>query len=289
MAKQGEHQPTGFLLRHKLLFGMLGAGGLILVGVAGGVALLLSGAFSTAATTPHSRLTHRILDAGLRYSVSSYAEEIESPALADGARIERGAACFATHCAQCHGAPGIAPHAFALGMMPIPSNLVQSARDWPANELYYVTKKGVRMTGMPAWEFRLSDADLWSVVAFVQVLPGLDRAEYLALARETSSVQCGSDDAGTNTESPAKVLLLQYGCHSCHQIEGIVGPKSYTGPTLVGWPTRRYIAGSLPNTPENLARWVAGPQRIVPQTLMPDLGVPEEHARVMADYLLARE
>ena len=290
MAKRGKHQAPGFLLRHKLLFGILGAGLLVLMGVVGGIAILLSGAISTAATTPHSRLTHRILETGLRYSIGSSAEGIEVPSLTDAATIERGAACFSTHCAQCHGAPGIAPHAYALGMMPIPSNLAQSARDWSPNELYYVTRNGVRMTGMPAWEFRLSDTDLWSVVAFVHALPTLDRNEYLALAQETSSRQCaGEPDFDMPTRASAKVLLLQYACHSCHQIEGIVGPKSYAGPTLLDWPNRRYIAGTVPNTPENLVRWVVDPQRIAPQTLMPDLGVPEEHARVMADYLLTQE
>jgi mono/diheme cytochrome c family protein len=288
MAKRGNHRTTGFLLQHKLLFGMLGAGLLVFVGVAGGIALLLSGAFSTAATTPHSRLTHRILDAGLRYSVSSYAEEIEPPPITEATMVERGAACFSQHCAQCHGAPGIAPHAFALGMMPVPSNLVQSARDWPPNELYYVTKKGVRMTGMPAWEFRLSDEDLWSVVAFVHALPGLDRAGYLALTQEAASQPCATD-TNERTDASPKVLLLQYGCHSCHQIEGIVGPKSHAGPTLIDWEKRRYIAGTLPNTKDNLVRWVVDPQRIVPQSLMPDLGVSEMHARVIAGYLLAQE
>jgi len=289
MAERGRHQAPGYLLRHKLLFGILGAGFLIFAGIAGGIALLLSGAFSTAATTSHSRLTHRVLDAGLRYSVSSYAEDIAIPPLEDESMIGRGAACFAEHCAQCHGAPGIAPHAHALGMMPVPSNLVQAARDWRPNELYYLTKKGVRMTGMPAWEFRLSNDDLWSVVAFVRELPNLDRAGYQSLVQEASTLQCRSTAGGTSDETSPEVLLLQYGCHSCHQIEGVVGPKSYAGPTLIGWPQRRYIAGTLPNTTENLVRWVVDPQLIAPQTLMPDLGVPEAHARVMADYLLARE
>jgi mono/diheme cytochrome c family protein len=290
MAKQVNRQTTGFLLQHKLLFGMLGAGLLIFIGVVGGIAILLSGAFNTAATTPHSRLTHRILETGLRYSVSSYAENIDVPLLRDEAMIKRGAVCFSTYCAQCHGAPGIAPHAYALGMMPVPSNLVQSARDWPPNQLYYVTKKGVRMTGMPAWEFRLSNEDLWSVVAFVHALPTLNRTEYLALTSEAPLHQCaGATDFDSAAEVSAKVLLLQYGCHSCHQIEGIVGPKSYAGPTLIDWPRRHYIAGTLPNTPENLVRWVVDPPRVVPQTLMPDLGVPEKHARIIADYLLAQE
>ena len=45
-------------------------------------------------------------------------------------------------------------------------------REWPAEWLYHVTKKGVRMTGMPAWEYRLADASLWSTVAFLKAKLG---------------------------------------------------------------------------------------------------------------------
>jgi len=34
--------------------------------------------------------------------------------------------------------------------------------------LFWVTKHGVRMTGMPAWDGVISDADIWRVVAFIK-------------------------------------------------------------------------------------------------------------------------
>ncbi|HEY8470224.1 MAG TPA: c-type cytochrome [Longimicrobiales bacterium] len=80
-------------------------------------------------------------------------------------------------------------------------------------------------------------------------------------------------------------LLAAYGCGACHAIPGVKGADALVGPPLTGWAERRYIAGSLVNTPENLMRWIMTPQAIEPGTAMPDLGVDEAAARDMAAYL----
>jgi cytochrome c1 len=49
--------------------------------------------------------------------------------------------------------------------------------------------------------------------------------------------------------------------------------------------TRRYIAGRLPNTPNNLIGWLQSPQSIEPGSVMPNLGVTQRDARDMAAYL----
>ena len=284
------------MLRHKLLFGVLGACAILLLGILAGVAILLSGAFSTAATEQHSAFTHWLLDTGLRYSVNANSGEIVAPALTGAAMIDRGRSCFRAHCVHCHGAPALSREPHGLGMMPIPNDLTESARDWPPAWLYYVTAKGVRMTGMPAWEFRLSDADLWATVAFLKQLPALSRVEYVGLAPLPPQTYCRSDDVATARRTEAydedkrgEIVLRQYACHACHQIEGVVGPDTNVGPALVDWRTRRYIAGTLPNTPENLARWIVDPPGVSPGTLMPDLDVSEAHAREMADFLFAQD
>ena len=284
------------MLRHKLLFGVLGACAILLLGIIVGIAILLSGAFSTAATQQHAAFTHWLLDAGLRYSLDANADDIEVPDLTGAAMIERGRTCFRAHCVHCHGAPSLAREPHGLGMMPIPNDLTETARDWPGAWLYYVTAKGVRMTGMPAWEFRLSDADLWSTVAFLKTLPNQSRAEYQRLTPLSPRTDCASEDAVTARAATAydqhergEIVLRQYACHACHRIEGVVGPRTHVGPPLEDWRNRRYIAGTLPNTPENLVRWIVDPATVSPETLMPDLGVPEAHARVMADYLFAEE
>jgi mono/diheme cytochrome c family protein len=289
-------QSPRFMIRHKLLFGVLGACVILGLGILAGIAILLSGVFSTAATEQHSAFTYWLLDTGLRYSLDAASDGIEAPALSGASMIERGRSCFRVHCVHCHGAPAVAREPPGLGMMPIPNDLTQASRDWPPAWLYYVTAKGVRMTGMPAWEFRLSDADLWATVAFLKAMPTLSRAQYRDLGALPPGSACRSDEAslagrveGYEADERGKVVLRQYACHACHRIEGVVGPGAQAGPALTDWPTRRYIGGTLPNTRENLVRWIMDPAAVSPGTLMPDLGVTEAHAREMADFLFRQE
>jgi mono/diheme cytochrome c family protein len=258
---------------------------MVLGAVIGGT-VLLSGAMSTDATRQHFRLTHRVLDLGLEFSVRAATADVSAPPLDHPGMRRQGAACYREHCVACHGAPGVAPDSFALGMLPVPASLAHTAEVHPPEWLYHVTRKGVRMTGMPAWEYRLSDASLWSVVAFLEVLPELDVEEYRAFMQTATGTNCESRASLPPRTEGADVLLRQYGCHSCHRIEGVVGPRVDTGPPLIDWPKRAYIAGVLPNTKENLGRWIMDPAAISPQTLMPDLGVAPEHARAMAEFLL---
>ena len=44
------------------------------------------------------------------------------------------------------------------------------------------------------------------------------------------------------------------------------------GPPLIYFSRRTMIAGELPNTQENLVRWVEHPRQVEPKTAMPDLG-----------------
>jgi mono/diheme cytochrome c family protein len=275
----GKHRRHLFMLS-------LGAGGLIVLGAIVGMTLLLSGALSTDATKQHFLLTHRVLDLGLEYSVHAAADEVTAPVLDDPELRAAGAACYREHCVICHGGPGVAPRPFALGMLPVPTNLAHSAASHPPEWLYHVTRKGVRMTGMPAWEYRLSDRSLWAVVAFLEELPALDVRRYRAVMAATADAACEASTTIPARTEGADVLLRQYACHSCHRMEGVVGPVVDAGPPLIDWAERAYIAGILPNTRENLARWIMDPSAVSPRTLMPNLGVAPEHARAMAEFLL---
>lgn len=80
-------------------------------------------------------------------------------------------------------------------------------------------------------------------------------------------------------------LIEYYGCGSCHQIGGIDTANGQVGPRLTDYQSSRYIAGNLPNTPANTARWIEHPQRYQPGTIMPDLGVTPSQAADIAAYL----
>jgi cytochrome c1 len=80
-------------------------------------------------------------------------------------------------------------------------------------------------------------------------------------------------------------LIASYGCGSCHTIPGVPGANSKAGPPLKCFYQRTYIAGRLSNTKENLMQWIQHPQQIDPGNAMPDLGVSEQEASDIADYL----
>lgn len=79
--------------------------------------------------------------------------------------------------------------------------------------------------------------------------------------------------------------IESYGCGSCHTIPGIDSAEGTVGPPLSFWADRAYIAGNLPNNPDNLVRWIQNPQEVEPGTAMPVLGVTEAEARDIAAYL----
>ena len=80
--------------------------------------------------------------------------------------------------------------------------------------------------------------------------------------------------------------MQQYACTTCHTIPGMVGAAAHVGPPLSGLGDRKFLGGRLPNSPENLVKWIRHPREVSPQSLMPDLGVTEQDARDMAAYLL---
>ncbi len=79
--------------------------------------------------------------------------------------------------------------------------------------------------------------------------------------------------------------LLGYGCNSCHEIPGVSGTTATVGPPLGEFARRRFVAGELENTPDNLIKWIMNPQSVEPGSAMPNLGVNEATARDMAAYL----
>jgi cytochrome c len=85
--------------------------------------------------------------------------------------------------------------------------------------------------------------------------------------------------------SRGKTWIVAAGCGSCHAINGISGANGMVGPPLAGLLKRRVIAGRLPNSPKNLARWIAHPQQVDPGNVMPDMGLSHEQASDIALYL----
>lgn len=80
-------------------------------------------------------------------------------------------------------------------------------------------------------------------------------------------------------------VIRRYGCESCHSIPGVVGARGQVGPPLDNIASRSYLAGRLPNSPDNMIRWIRDPQSVEPGTLMPEMGVTEQDGKDIAAYL----
>lgn len=266
-----------------------GAGATLLLALGIGAVALYSGIYDVAAARGHTALVYRVLETGMRESVRHHSAPLSAPLDLDEERLlEDGAVCFHQHCVQCHGAPGEAPAPFALGLTPAASNLAHTAREWKPAEIYWVVRNGIKMAGMPAWLYRMSEEDLWAVTAFVMTLPALSPQQYREFAASLpgSPGQFRQPLSARPDVARGRAAIDEYACVTCHEIPGIVGAQAPVGPPLGNFGRRRTIAGLLPNTHENLVRWLRAPQSVDPQSAMPDLGVTEQHAHDMAAYLL---
>lgn len=80
-------------------------------------------------------------------------------------------------------------------------------------------------------------------------------------------------------------IVHDRGCTACHVIPGLPGPYGRVGPRLAELDRRAYIAGTLPNRPGTLVRWLRDPPALDPTTAMPSLGLTEQEARDVAAFL----
>jgi mono/diheme cytochrome c family protein len=251
-------------------------------------ALFWFGVYDISATDQHRAPTYWLLDQGMRRAVIQRAKRIPVPPLDDAGKIAHGAGRYRELCVQCHGGPGVAPEAFALGLLPAPANLAHTARTWRPAELFWTISQGIKMTGMPAWAFRIDDEEIWAIVAFLRVMPTLTSDEYRRMAESTAPPASDRAAAGIARAPDAqrgRTAIHQYACVTCHVIPGIVGSNAPVGPPLTGVGSRPFIAGVLPNSPETMIQWLRSPQSISPNNAMPDLGVTEQDAADIAAYL----
>ena len=82
-----------------------------------------------------------------------------------------------------------------------------------------------------------------------------------------------------------RTLIREYGCGACHTVPGVRSATGLVGPPLNGIADRTYLAGQLPNTPDNMRRWIREPQNVEAGTAMPNMHVSEKDARDMAAFL----
>jgi cytochrome c oxidase subunit II len=95
--------------------------------------------------------------------------------------------------------------------------------------------------------------------------------------------QPAAEDANVDAGRSA---FLSQSCVNCHRVRGSAAQGTYA-PDLTHLMSRQTLAsGMIPNTPENLRRWVADPQTIKPGCLMPAFGLSDSECDKIVSYLL---
>lgn len=82
-----------------------------------------------------------------------------------------------------------------------------------------------------------------------------------------------------------RALIADYGCGSCHFVDGVTGADGLVAPPLENFANRTLFAGTFPNVPRFMVPWLMDPPDLKPETAMPNLGVTETEARDIASYL----
>lgn len=83
-----------------------------------------------------------------------------------------------------------------------------------------------------------------------------------------------------------KAAIERAGCAACHTIPGVDWPKGRLGPSLEAMDDQGLIAGTQPNTPDNLAAFIRDAPAMKPGSAMPAMPVSEAEARAIAHYLI---
>jgi cytochrome c2 len=127
----------------------------------------------------------------------------------------------------------------------------------------------------------------WATLALIVVLVV---AVILLIGYSRNEVQRANDiraaiHATGGNPHRGKEKIRYYGCSSCHTIPGIEEATGKVGPPLEAFAFRIYIAGEVPNTPDNLQHWIRNPHSIEQHTAMPEMGVSDADSKDIAAYL----
>ncbi|MFI0413469.1 MAG: c-type cytochrome [Candidatus Thiodiazotropha sp.] len=186
---------------------------ILILGVVGGTAFVMTGVFNVSAIYDDPAAIHWVIGNVRRYSIKRRAEIITAPDLDDRKLIASGASAYGDMCAGCHGAPGRAPFLGARDMNPPPPDLTELVTHRESGELFWAIKNGIRMTGMPAWGKTHTDDEVWQLVGFIERLPGLSAADYDTMLSKAALGGHAHDHESDEAGLPAEDTHHEHGGH----------------------------------------------------------------------------
>lgn len=141
---------------------------------------MYSGSYDVAAVSGESPVISWIASTTADRSIDHRAEDLSLTLPTDSAALDRGGREYVEMCVGCHGAPGVKPDWSGQGLNPEPPDLQESAQELSPEEIYWVIRHGVKMTGMPGLQPTHRDEVIQAIAAFVVQLPQMSDAQFAA-------------------------------------------------------------------------------------------------------------
>jgi hypothetical protein len=159
-----------------------------------------SGLYNIGADDHHTKPVFAVLQTLRDRSIHVRSEDLTVPNLDDPQLILKGAGQYAAMCTSCHLSPGVNDSELRVGMYPQPPNLSKVHVD--PKDAFWVIKHGIKMSAMPAWgKAGHDDPTIWSMVAFLEKLPGMSPAEYKAIvAKAPPDEDMDMDEGGSHSQ-----------------------------------------------------------------------------------------
>lgn len=163
---------------------------------------IYSGWYNVSAMEPEVGIIEWALKTTKNNSIESRTKNIFVPDLNDSIMINEGFEHYNEMCVSCHGAPGKEETELSKGLNPSAPFLVEHAKEIDPAELFWVTKYGIKMTGMPAWGKTHSDEQIWNIVAFMKKLPEISAEEYERMRNKSAIMDESQKQQGKSDEHP---------------------------------------------------------------------------------------
>ncbi len=126
------------------------------------------GLYPIGADNPPSNLERTLAGRAMDEYADKHKPAGPNPTALTPANLAEGAKEYEEHCAFCHGGAKAKISPMRDKFNPPAPQLINHVPDDPDAWIFWVTKHGVRMTGMPTWSGVLSDDEIWKIVAFIK-------------------------------------------------------------------------------------------------------------------------
>ena len=149
------------------------------------IAVTHLGLYPIGADNPPGQLERTLAGRAMDVYADKHKPSGDNPIPSTPSNLAAGAKSYEANCALCHGGANAKISPMQNQFSPPAPQLINRIPHDPPSWLFWVTKHGVRMTGMPAWTGILSDDEIWKIVAFIKnsdKLPAEARAAWQSAA-----------------------------------------------------------------------------------------------------------